>query len=124
MSAILSLSATDLDEDDLQILTHSLCRDLSDEVGINAYLATQPAALGHKGDLSVLGQIVISGLGAGGFAVALVNVLKSYIERKPSLQFELQKKDGDKLTIKAEDLRGDDMTRLTQVIKVAVEGKE
>jgi len=54
----------------------------------------------------------------------LVNVLKSYIERKPSLQFELQKKDGDKLTIKAEDLRGDDMTRLTQVIKVAVEGKE
>jgi len=124
MSAILSLSATDLDEDDLQNLTHGLCRDLRDEVGINAHLVTQPAAIGHKGDLSVLGQIVLSGLGAGGFAVALVNVLKSYIERKPSLQFELQKKDGDKLTIKAEDLRGDDMTRLTQVIKEAVEGKE
>jgi len=124
MSAILSLSATDLDEDDLQNLTHRLCRDLRDEVGINAGLATQPAAIGHKGDLSVLGQIVLSGLGAGGFAVALVNVLKSYIERKPSLQFELQKKDGDKLTIKAEDLRGDDMTKLTQVIKEAIEGKE
>src|SRR5215475_9325998 len=94
MSAVLSLSATDLDEDDLQNLTHSLCRDLRDEVGINAHLATQPAAIGHKGDLSVLGQIGISALGAGGFAVALVDVLKSYIERKPSLQFELQKKDG------------------------------
>jgi hypothetical protein len=124
MSAILSLSATDLDEDDLQNLTHRLCRDLRDEVGINVHLVTQPAAIGHKGDLSALGQIVLSGLGAGGFAVALVNVLKSYIERKPSLQFELQKKDGDKLTIRAEDLRGDDMTRLTQVIKEAVEGKE
>jgi hypothetical protein len=124
MSAILSLSAADLDEDDLQNLTHGLCRDLRDEVGINAHLATQPAAIGHKGDLSVLGQIVLSGIGAGGFAVALVNVLKSYIERKPSLQFELQKKDGDKLTIKAEDLRGDDMTRLTQVIKEAIEEKE
>jgi len=124
MSAILSLSATDLDEDDLQNLTHSLCRDLRDEVGINAHLATQPAAIGHKGDLSVLGQIAISAFGAGGFAVALVNVLKSYIERKPSLQFELQKNGGDKLTIKAEDLRGDDMARLTQVIKEAVEGKE
>jgi hypothetical protein len=124
MSAILSLSATDLDEDDLQNLTHGLCRDLRDEAGINAHLVTQPAAIGHKGDLSVLGQIVLSGIGAGGFAVALVNVLKSYIERKPSLQFELQKKDGDKLTIKAEDLRGDDMTKLTQMIKDAVEGKE
>src|SRR5262245_58771882 len=91
MSVILSLSATDLDEDDLQNLTHGLCRDLRDEVGINAHLVTQPAAIGHKGDLSTLGQIVLSGLGTGGFAVALVNVLKSYIERKPSLQFELQK---------------------------------
>ncbi len=108
----------------MQNLTYGLCRDLRDEVGINAHLVTQPAAIGHKGDLSALGQIVLSGLGAGGFAVALVNVLKSYIERKPSLQFELQKKDGDKLTIRAEDLRGDDITRLTQVIKEAVEGKE
>jgi hypothetical protein len=108
----------------LQNLTNSLCRDLRDEVGIDAHLATQPAAIGHKGDLSALRQIVLSGLGAGGFVVALVDVLKSYIERKPSLQFELQKKDVDKLTIKAEDLRGDDMTRLTQAIKEAVEGKE
>ena len=124
MAAVLSLLATDLDEDALQNLTQRLCRDLRDEAGVDAHLATQPAVVGHKGDLPVLGQIAIAALGAGGFAVALVNVLKSYVERKPSLQFELQKKDGDKLTIKAEDLRGDDMTRLTQVIKEAVEGKK
>lgn len=41
MSATLSLSATDLDEDDLQNLTHGLCCDLRDEVGINAHLATE-----------------------------------------------------------------------------------
>jgi len=57
MSAILSLSATDLDEDDLQNLTHSLCRDLRDEVGINAHLATQPAAIGHMSDQRVWRQV-------------------------------------------------------------------
>lgn len=124
MSAILSLLATDPDEDAMQNLTHRLCRDLRDEVGVNAHLATQPASIDHKCDLPELGQILIAALGAGGFAVAPVNVLKSYSERKPFLQFGLQKKDGDKLTINAEDLRGDDMTRLTRVIKEAVEGKK
>jgi len=49
-------------------------------------------------------------------------VLKAYVQRKPSLQFEFQKKGGDKLKIKADDLRADDMTKLVQTIKKAVEG--
>jgi hypothetical protein len=124
MSTVLSFSATDLDESDLRRLTLRLCNELN-EAGVDATPHTQPAAIGDKsGDLPVWGQIVITALGTGGFAVALVNVLKSYIERKPSLQFELQKKNRDKLTIRAEHLRGDDITRLTQMIKEAIEGKE
>lgn len=124
MSAILSLSATDLDKDDLQELTRRLRNELN-EAGGDATLHTQPAAVGDKSDLvPVWGQIAITALGDGGFAVALVNVLKSYIERKPSLQFEMQKKDGDNLTIRTERLRGDDMTMLTQMNKEAIGGKE
>jgi hypothetical protein len=87
MSAMLSLSATNLNEDFLQDLTRGLCRDLRDEVGVNAELATQPAAIGARGDLPAWGQIVIAGFSAGGFAVALVSALRRYVERKPSLQF-------------------------------------
>jgi hypothetical protein len=121
MPITLSLSAADLDTDDLQDLTRNLCRDLIDETGTTASLATRPAEPGTRaGDIPVWGQIVIAALGSGGF-VALVNVLKAYVGRKPSLQFELVKENGDKIKIKADDLRSSDMTRLTQAIKKAVE---
>ncbi len=121
MAITLSLSAADLDNDDLQDVTRRLCRDLIDEAGVTATLATRAAEPGAKGDLPVYGQIIIAAVSGGGFVVALVNVLKAYVQRKPSLQFELRKKNGDKITIKAGDLRASDMNHLTQAIKNAVE---
>ena len=120
MAITLSLSAADLDNDDLQDLTRRLCRDLTDEAGVTAALATQPAEPGAKGDLPVYGQIIIAAIGSSGFAVALVNVLKAYVQRKPSLQFELRKKNGDTVKIKADDLRAGDMNHLTMSIEKAV----
>ena len=121
MPVTLSVSAADLDNDDLQDLTRQLCRDLIDEAGVTAALGAQPTEPGTKaGDLPVFGQIIIAALSGGGFAVALVNVLKAYIQRKPSLQFELQKKNGDKVKIKADDLRAGDMNHLTMAIEKAV----
>ena len=124
MPITLSLSAADLDNDDLQDLTRRFCRDLTDESGVKAELATQQAEPGAKGDLPLYGQIVIAAISGGGFAVALVNVLKAYVQRKPSLQFELTKKNGDKVKIKGDDLRAGDMNDLTQTIKKAIEGME
>ena len=122
MSVTLSLSADDLDTDDLQDTARLLCRDLIVEAGVTAALATKPGEPGTKaGDLPVYGQIIIAAISGGGFAVALVNVLKAYVQRKPSLQFELQRKNGDKVKIKADDLRAGDMNHLTQAIKKAVE---
>ncbi|MCI0339346.1 MAG: hypothetical protein L0226_17370 [Acidobacteria bacterium] len=124
MPITLSLSATDLDNDDLQNLTRNLCRYLTDETGVAATLDTRPSESGAKGDLPVYGQIIIAAISGGGFAVALVNVLKAYVQRKPSLQFELTKKNGDKIKIKGDDLRADDMNDLTQAIKKAIEEME
>jgi Effector Associated Constant Component 1 len=122
MPIILSLSSVDLDEEDMQELTRQLCRDLTDEAGIAAALGAEPSEAGAKGDFEIIGQILIKALGAGGAIAALVGVLKAYVQRKPSLQFEFQMKGGDKLKIKADDLRADDMTKLVQTIKKAVEG--
>jgi hypothetical protein len=122
MPITLSLSSVDLDEEDMQGLTRQLCRDLTDEAGIAATPATEPSEAGAKGDFELIGQILIKALGAGGAIAALVGVLKAYVQRKPSLQFEFQMKGGEKLKIKADDLRADDMTKLVQTIKKAVEG--
>jgi len=122
MPITLSLSSVDLDEEDLQELTRQLCRDLTDEAGIAAAPATEPSEAGAKGDFELIGQILIKAVGAGGAIAALVGVLKAYVQRKPSLQFEFQMKGGEKLKIRADDLRADDMTKLVQTIKKAVEG--
>jgi hypothetical protein len=122
MPITLSLSSVDLDDEALQELTRQLCRDLGDEAGVAASLAAEPSEAGAKGDFEIIGQILIKAAGAGGAVAALVGVLKAYVQRKPSLQFEFQNKGGDKLKIKADDLRADDMTKLVQTIKKAVEG--
>src|SRR5262245_28658056 len=122
MPITLSLSSVDFDDEALQELTRQLCRDLSDEADIAASPATEPSEAGAKGDFEIIGQILIKAVGAGGAIAALVGVLNAYLQRNPSLQFEFQKKGGDKLKIKAEDLRADDMTRLVQTIEKAVEG--
>jgi Effector Associated Constant Component 1 len=122
MPITLSLSSVDLDDEALQELTRQLLRDLGDEAGVAASPATEPSEVGAKGDFELIGQILIKAVGAGGAIAALVGVLKAYVQRKPSLQFELQKKGGEKLKIKADDLRADDMTKLVQAIKEAVEG--
>ncbi|HEY7307235.1 MAG TPA: hypothetical protein VH601_24135 [Bryobacteraceae bacterium] len=101
MPILLSISAANLDDESLQELTRRLSQDLRDEAGIEASFPEQPAATGMKGDLVTIGQILIAAVGAGGPIVALVNVLRAYVQRKPSLQFEFQTKDGDKVKITA-----------------------
>src|SRR5262245_66466387 len=101
MPILLSISATDLDDESLQELTPRLSQDLRDDAGIEVSFAEQPAATGTKGDLAIIGQILIAAVGAGAPIVALVNVLKAYVQRKPSRQSESQTDDGDKVTITA-----------------------
>jgi len=122
MPILLSISATDLDDDSLQELTRRLCQDLRDEASVEASFAEQSAGSGTKGDLATIGQIVIAAVGAGGPIVALVNVLKAYVQRKPSLQFEFQSRDGNKVKITADDLRGDDMEKLLEAISPMIKG--
>lgn len=122
MDITLSLSSDDLSGEDLQQLTRQMCGDLRDEAGIDASLATKEAGAGTKsGEMELIGKILFAVVGAGGPLVALISVLKIYVQRKPSLQFEIQKKGGDKVKIKADDLKDNDMTRLVQTIKKAVE---
>ncbi len=114
MPVIFSLSASDLDDEALQGLTQQLRCDLRDEAGIESAPVKQPAPAGAKGELEIIGQILVAAVGAGGAIVGLVNVLKAYVQRKPSLQIEMQDETGRKLTVKADDLRASDLSKLVQ----------
>jgi len=116
MPIMLSLLAADLDDESLQKLTRQLCQDLRDEAGIESSLAKQPAEPGTRGDIEIIGQILIKAVGAGGAIVALINVLKAYAQRKPVLVVKLQTKKGHKIEIKADDLRGDNMAKLIETV--------
>ena len=89
MPVILSIAAADLDDETLQALTRQLRDDLRDEANLEAVLVTQAAEAGTKGDIELIGQILLKAVGAGGAlavsGVALFNVLKVYAARKPSL---------------------------------------
>ncbi len=50
--------------------------------------------------------------------MALLSVLKTYLERKPSLEMEFQRIDGQKFQIKAEHL---DKSQIEQTMKLANE---
>jgi hypothetical protein len=123
MPVFLSISAADMDNESLQELTRQLCQDLRSEAGIESSLAKESAGPEAKSgaDLEIIGQIMVKAVGAGGAIVALVNVLKAYVARRPFMQIKIRKKNGDTLEVRADDLRGNDVTKLIQTIKDAFE---
>jgi hypothetical protein len=116
MDSTLQLTANDLSDEDLQKLTLELSKTLNDETEANATLPEKTGESGTKGDPITLGTIIITALSSG-TVVALFNVIKSYIERKPSLELQLKSKDGREFNIKAEQLHKDQMDHTIQLAK-------
>lgn len=113
MAIELSLRAADLNEDELQELTRELRDAVHAETGCEVALATVPAKppvvgiQAKSGEWELVGQLVLKGLGVGlggGGGVALFNVLKTYLQRKPTLEIEIKRKGGDTIKVKADDL--------------------
>ena len=94
MTIELSLHAADLDKDELQELAAELCRDLQSAAGIEASFAATTAPAGTKGEWELIGQLVLKGLGAVGGGAALLNVVKTYLQNRPSLEIEVNAKEG------------------------------
>ena len=82
-------------------LTREFMASLDRQRGIEASLPETRGEPGYKGDPQLIGSIILQLAASGGVVVTLVNVLKSYFDRKPSLEFELTRKDGAALKVKA-----------------------
>ena len=116
MQARLFITAPDLTEVALQQLTRDLTLTLNRETEVEAEIAEEPGGSGSKGDMGLIGQIVLTVLGSGGVAVALIGVLRSYVERSTSLTIEFTREDGRKLKIEGDDLTPE---RIVQIQEAA-----
>lgn len=94
----------DVPETRLQSVTRDLVRHLNDQQGLRTELDASDAPEGAKGDLVTIGTIIMQLLASGGVLVALIDVLKTYVQRVPSLEFTIERPDGGKLTLKGSHL--------------------
>jgi len=116
MDSTLQLTASDLSDEDLQKLTLELSKTLNDETEAKATIPEKPSEAGSKSDVVItLGTIILTALSSG-TVVALFNVIKSYVERKPSLELEFKREDGQQIKIKAEQLN---KNQIDHTIKLA-----
>src|SRR5437867_6683233 len=99
------VSCADLEDSKLQSLTRDLAKSLREQNLGTIDAPKQLSQAGEKGDPITIGNIVLALISSGGVAVSLVQVLKTYAERKRSIHFEITRSDGGKLTLSAENLR-------------------
>ena len=85
-------------------MTADLCRTIIKETDIEAKLAEGAFEKGAKGEPINLGLIVLTFLRSGS-AIALLNIMKSYFEREPSIKMTIRRKDNTEITIDAKNMR-------------------
>ncbi len=61
------------------------------------------AVPGSKGDPITIGALLLTLMTSGGL-VALIGVIKAYVERDASLELDFKREDGARLTLRAENL--------------------
>ncbi len=117
MNVTLSLRDSRIAADDLQDLTAALLRSIRQETDLAASLREERGGAGTKGDTVTIGAIILTALGSGGAVAALLHVLKAYLERKPTLRFEIEAADGRKLKIEAEHFSPEQIAETLQSVK-------
>lgn len=115
MNATLSLHDSRMAAEDLQDLTAELLRSIRQETELTAKLPEERGGAGAKGDEISTGVIILAALSSPA-VVALLQVLKAYVERKPTLEIELEVP-GKKLKIKAEHLSAGQIEQTMQAAK-------
>ena len=116
MNATLSLHDSRMAAEDLQGLTTKLLRSIHQETELTAELPEEQGGSGAKGDTVTTGQLLLVALSSG-TVVTLLQVLKSYVERQPSLKMNIEAPDGRKLTIEAAHFSAGQIEQLTQAAK-------
>ena len=104
MDATLVFACDGLSNEELLRLTREICATINSSVNADAALAQGLSEAGSKGDPVTVGTIVMTLIGSGGIAVALVQVLKSYLEREKHLRIKVKGKNGQEIELDGSNL--------------------
>ncbi|MCI5192164.1 MAG: hypothetical protein D3915_03420 [Candidatus Electrothrix sp. AU1_5] len=116
MNALLRLHDNQMSDEGMQELTFELKNSLNQETDLTAQLPEEAGGLGTKGDAVTIGDIFIAALSSGTVA-ALLQVLKSYVERKPTLRIKIENADGSKMTLVAEHFNPGQIEQTTRAVQ-------
>lgn len=113
MELELILTSPLLRDETVTTLTRDLARTLEREPEINVEIPTRPPSEGSKGEPITIGLLLLTFISSGA-AVALLNVLKSYVERERSLRIILKKADGTHVEVDAKNLNEEQERRILE----------
>jgi hypothetical protein len=103
MSVTLNLSCEDMDAEDLQDLTREMVQSIADETDLDPKLPEESVEAGQRGGGLELGQIVLTFISSGA-AVALINVLKSYADRRSGMTARVKTPEGVEIELELDNL--------------------
>jgi hypothetical protein len=107
----------DSDASRLQRLTREIAVSLGQRQDVRARILESETRQGAKGDPITIGAIVLTLIGSGGVVKSLVEVLRAWVDRKPTLKIEITRADGGKATVSAENLAPAQMESLCDFLK-------
>lgn len=106
MDVTLSIDDPTLDIEDLQTLTRDLCTSIRKDTDSGPSLPESKGGLGTKGDPITIGTIALAFF-TSGTAVSLFAVFRAYFERNSTMVINIERGDGEKMSIKTENLTKD-----------------
>lgn len=114
MELTLIVKSKSLGDDKLEDITRDLSMELNQDGNFEAKLPEESGSTGSKGDPITIGTIILLLLGGKGIVTRLIEVLKAYVERGNSLEFEFKKADGASMSFKTENFRQRDVKELSK----------
>ncbi len=108
MDLSLQISSNSLSEEELDEITRQLARTIGSETDISAQIPEQYPAQGAKGETITVGTLALTFLSSGA-AVALIEVLKTYLGRVSNLAIEVKRSDGSQVNISAQNMKPEQM---------------
>lgn len=116
MNATLSLHSSRMAAEDIQELTAELLQSIKRDTDVSATLPEQAGRPEDKGDLSVLGEIVLAVLNPG-TVIAFLQILQPYFNRHPSVTMKIKAANGNELELVATNFNADQSVQLIQAAK-------
>jgi hypothetical protein len=114
MAIKIDLSSADVGEDRIATVTRELLKDVRTDVDPHAKLVTEPAGPGTKGDVALVGQIILA-LVTGGAVTKLIESIFSFLSSNRKLDINIENAAGETLNVNMEFVNRNGMNKAMAV---------